>query len=50
MENLTIIIIGIVFGLLISYAGLNRFNTIAGLIIRVLSVPVPGRCGFYWVH
>lgn len=28
MENLTIIIIGIVFGLLISYAGLNRFNTI----------------------
>lgn len=33
MENLTIIIIGIVFGLLISYAGLNRFNTIAGLAV-----------------
>lgn len=33
MENLTIIIIGIVFGLFISYAGLNRFNTIAGLAV-----------------
>lgn len=33
MENLIIIIIGIVFGLLISYAGLNKYNTIAGLSV-----------------
>ena len=30
MGNLMIIIIGIVFGLLISYAGLNKYNTIVG--------------------
>ena len=33
MENVIIVIIGIVFGLLISYAGLNKFNTIAGLSV-----------------
>lgn len=33
MGNLIIIIIGIVFGLLISYAGLNKYNTIAGLAV-----------------
>lgn len=33
MGNLMIVIIGIVFGLLISYAGLNKYNTIAGLSV-----------------
>lgn len=33
MEILIIVIIGIVFGLLISYAGLNKYNTIAGLSV-----------------
>ncbi|WP_270439275.1 YeeE/YedE thiosulfate transporter family protein [Candidatus Bacteroides intestinigallinarum] len=33
MGNLIIIIIGIVFGFLISYVGLNKFNTIAGLSV-----------------
>lgn len=33
MGTITIIIIGIVFGLLISYAGLNKYNTIAGLSV-----------------
>lgn len=33
METITIIIIGVVFGLLISYAGLNKYNTIAGLSV-----------------
>lgn len=33
MEIITIIIIGIVFGLLISYAGLNKYNTIVGLSV-----------------
>lgn len=33
MGTILIIIIGIVFGLLISYAGLNKFNTISGLSV-----------------
>lgn len=33
MEAITIITIGVVFGLLISYAGLNKYNTIAGLSV-----------------
>ena len=33
MGNLIVVIIGIVFGLLISYAGLNKYNTIAGLSV-----------------
>ena len=33
MNAIVIIIIGVVFGLLISYAGLNKYNTIAGLSV-----------------
>ena len=33
MGTIIIIIIGIVFGLLLSYAGLNKYNTIAGLSV-----------------
>lgn len=33
MSAIIIIIIGVVFGLLISYAGLNKYNTIAGLSV-----------------
>ena len=33
MGAITIILIGVVFGLLISYAGLNRYDTIAGLSV-----------------
>lgn len=33
MGAVTIIIIGVIFGLLISYAGLNKYNTIAGLSV-----------------
>ena len=33
MENFIIVLIGIVFGLLISYAGLNKYDTIVGMSV-----------------